>query len=142
VLIRATIVSLSLLALLAACNKKEPAPPLPQSAAPPPMPSEYDAPAAEPAAAGAKVAQANDSGKKVFDTTCMVCHGTGVAGAPKFGDKALWAPRIAQGKETLYLHALNGFTGKSGVMPPRGGNTTLTDSDVKAAVDYMVAHGK
>jgi len=69
-------------------------------------------------------------------------HGTGVAGAPKFGDKTLWAPRIAQGNETLYMHALNGFTGKSGVMPPRGGNTTLTDSDVKAAVDYMVAHGK
>jgi len=141
VLKRATIVSLSLLALLAACNKKEAGAPQ-QSSAPPPMPSEYDAPAAEPAAAGAKVAQDSDRGKKVFDTTCMVCHGTGVAGAPKFGDKTSWAPRIAQGKETLYMHALNGFTGKSGVMPPRGGNTTLTDSDVKAAVDHMVAHGK
>jgi len=138
---RFPVVLLLLLTLLAGCNKKEAGAPQ-QSSAPPPMPSEYDAPAAEPAAAGPKVAQDNDRGKKVFDTTCMVCHGTGVAGAPKFGDKSLWAPRIAQGKETLYLHALNGFTGKSGVMPPRGGNTTLTDSDVKAAVDYMVAHGK
>jgi len=138
---RVAVFLLFLLTLLAGCNKKEAGPPQ-QSSLPPPMPSEYDAPAAEPAAAGAKVAAAIDSGKKVFDTTCMVCHGTGVAGAPKFGDKTLWAPRIAQGNETLYMHALNGFTGKSGVMPPRGGNTTLTDSDVKAAVDYMVAHGK
>ncbi len=77
-------------------------------------------------------------GKKVFDTTCAVCHGTGVAGAPKFGDKAAWAPRIKTGIDTLYQVALTG----KGAMPPRGGNKDLADGEVKAAVDYMVAGAK
>jgi len=64
------------------------------------------------------------------------------AGAPKFGDKAAWAPRIKQGKETLYKHAIGGFKGKSGVMPAKGGRTDLSDADVKAAVDYMVANSQ
>ena len=68
-----------------------------------------------------------------------MCHGAGIAGAPKFGDKAAWAPRIAQGVNVLYTHAMGGFTGKGGVMPPKGGNLALTDPDIKAAVDYMVA---
>jgi len=63
----------------------------------------------------------------------------GVAGAPKTGDKAGWAPRVAQGKDTLYKHAIGGFQGKMGVMPAKGGNTSLSDADVKAAVDYMLA---
>jgi cytochrome c5 len=58
------------------------------------------------------------------------------------GDKADWGPRIAQGQATLYQHALQGFTGKKGMMPPKGGNTALADNDVKAAVDYMVAQAK
>jgi cytochrome c5 len=62
-------------------------------------------------------------------------HGTGVAGAPKLGDKAAWAPRIKQGKVTLYNHALHG----KGAMPPKGGNASLADDAVKAAVDYMVS---
>lgn len=82
------------------------------------------------------------SGQEVYSKTCVACHGTGVTGAPKIGDKSDWGPRIAQGKETLYTHALNGFQGKKGVMPPKGGNTALADSDVKAAVDYMVAQAK
>jgi cytochrome c5 len=65
----------------------------------------------------------------------MACHGTGVAGAPKLGDKAAWAPRIKQGKDTLYNHALHG----KGAMPPKGGNASLADDAVKAAVDYMVS---
>ncbi|MBE7942698.1 cytochrome c5 family protein, partial [Ramlibacter aquaticus] len=77
-------------------------------------------------------------GQGVYSRTCVACHGAGVAGAPKFGDKAAWAPRIAQGKDTLYQHAINGYTGKNGVMPPKGGNTALSDAEVKAAVDYMV----
>lgn len=84
-------------------------------------------------------AAGDDKGKSVFETTCVACHGAGIAGAPKFGDKAAWKPRIAQGKETLYQHALKGFQGKSGMMPPKGGNTALPDADVKAAVDYMVS---
>jgi cytochrome c5 len=97
---------------------------------------------ATPAAAAAPAAGAKPDGKKVFDQTCNVCHGAGIVGAPKFGDKAAWAPRIAQGTSVLYQHALQGFQGKSGVMPPKGGNTALGDADVKAAVDYMAAAAK
>ncbi len=74
-------------------------------------------------------------GEKVFNTTCVSCHGAGVLGAPKVGDKAAWQPRVAQGKDTLYTHALNGFK----MMPPRGGNAALKDDEVKAAIDYMVS---
>jgi cytochrome c5 len=68
----------------------------------------------------------------------VACHGQGVAGAPKLGDKAAGAPRIKTGIDTLYTTSLKG----KGAMPPKGGNTTLTDADVKAAVDYMVAAAK
>lgn len=99
--------------------------------------------APEPKAAPAAAAKADPAkGKTVFDTTCAACHGTGVAGAPKVGDKAAWGPRIAQGKDTLYKHAIGGFTGKSGAMPAKGGNSGLADADVKAAVDYMASQAK
>ena len=65
----------------------------------------------------------------------MVCHGAGIAGAPKFGDKAAWAPRLKAGMDALYTTAIKG----KGAMPPKGGNTALADADVKAAVDYMAA---
>lgn len=94
--------------------------------------------ASEPAAVAAPAA---DAGKKLFDSTCTACHTPGIAGAPKFGDKAAWAPRIKQGVATLYDHALKGFQGKSGVMPPKGGSSA-SDADVKAAVDYIVAAAK
>ncbi|HLN97817.1 MAG TPA: c-type cytochrome [Pyrinomonadaceae bacterium] len=90
----------------------------------------------------ANAAGADDHGKKIYDTTCMACHAAGVAGAPKFGDKAAWAPRIAQGMDTLHTHALKGFQGKAGMMPPKGGNMSAKDEDVKAAVDYMVSQSK
>jgi cytochrome c5 len=77
-------------------------------------------------------------GKKTYETTCVACHSAGVAGAPKFGDKAAWAPRIKSGIETLYTSALKG----KGGMPAKGGNAALPDADIKAAVDYMVAAGK
>lgn len=101
------------------------------------------APAAAPAAtavasaAPAAAAPAGD-GKKIYDTTCMACHATGVAGAPKFGDKAQWAPRIQLGMDTLHTAAIKG----KGAMPPKGGNMSLSDADVMAAVDYMVAAAK
>ena len=82
-----------------------------------------------------------DAGKKVYESTCIACHGAGIAGAPKFGDKSDWAPIIAQGMPTLYERALHGYTGKRGMMPPKGGSTA-SDADVKAAVDYMVAAAK
>ncbi len=81
-------------------------------------------------------------GKKIYDATCMACHAAGVAGAPKLGDKAAWAPRIAQGADTLHTHAIKGFQGKAGMMPPKGGNMGAKDEDVKAAVDYMVSQSK
>jgi cytochrome c5 len=79
-----------------------------------------------------------DSGKKAYDSACMACHGAGIAGAPKFGDKSAWSTRVDQGVSVMYEHAIKGFQGKAGVMPPKGGST-LPDSEVKAAVDYMVA---
>lgn len=113
---------------LAACGKND----APAPAAAPSAP----APAAALAPAPAPVAE-NTVGKGVFGKTCAMCHAAGVAGAPKPGDKADWGPRIAQGKATLYKHALEGFTGSKGAMPARGGSTTLTDDEVKAAVDFM-----
>ena len=78
-------------------------------------------------------------GKSVYDKACNVCHGIGLTGAPKPGDVANWQPRIAKSVETLYSNAINGFQGKVGVMPPKGGNLTLSDDEVKAAVDYLVS---
>ncbi|MFO1395080.1 MAG: c-type cytochrome [Steroidobacteraceae bacterium] len=81
-------------------------------------------------------------GEQVYTQTCSLCHGAGVAGAPKFGDKAAWAPRIAQGMDTLYKHAIQGFQGKNGVMPAKGGRTDYSDKSIDNAVDYMVAAAK
>lgn len=80
-----------------------------------------------------------DKGKAVYDASCAACHATGVAGAPKFGDKSAWKDRVAKGMPTLYEHALKGFQGQKGFMPPKGGNAALSDADVKAAVDFMVS---
>ena len=85
--------------------------------------------AATPAAAG------KPDGKKVFETVCTVCHGAGIAGAPKFGDKAAWAPRLKTGIPALYTSAIKG----KGAMPAKGGNAALADAEVQAAVDYMAA---
>jgi cytochrome c5 len=81
-------------------------------------------------------------GDQVYAQVCAVCHGAGVAGAPKTGDAAAWAPRIAQGDETLHKHAIEGFQGKAGFMPPKGGRTDLSDQSVIGAVDHMVAASK
>ena len=90
-------------------------------------------------AGGAVVAVTFKDGTEVFEGACKACHGTGLAGAPKAGDHAAWAPRIAKGKAMLYDHALKGFNGQAGVMPPKGGRTDLSDDLIKQAVDHMVA---
>ena len=95
------------------------------------------APAAAPAAVPAAPAKAK-SGSEVYQSVCTACHGAGLAGAPKTGDAAAWKARIAQGKDTLYTHAIQGFK----LMPAKGGNTALSDAEVKAAVDYMLAEAK
>jgi len=102
------------------------------------------APAAAAAAVAAApaVADAATKGKEIYDTACFACHATGAAGAPKLGDKEAWAPRIAQGADTLHNHAINGYTGKAGMMPPKGGRPDLADDVIKAAVDYMVSQAK
>jgi cytochrome c5 len=92
--------------------------------------------------AAAVPAAALADGMATYSQTCSVCHGTGVAGAPKFGDKAAWAPRIVQGSATLHDHAIKGYQGKAGMMPAKGGNTALGDADVKAAADYMVSQAR
>jgi cytochrome c5 len=97
-------------------------------------------PAAAPAVAA--TAAADLTGEQIYNQACVACHGAGVAGAPKFGDKAAWAPRIAQGMDTLHKHALQGFQGKAGYMPPKGGRTDLSDQSVLNGVDYIVAAGK
>ena len=82
------------------------------------------------------------SGQQVYESTCTACHGAGVAGAPKVGDKSQWAKHVAKGLGALYASALNGVQGATGAMPPKGGNPALSDAEVKAAVDYMVARSK
>ena len=130
---------------------KEPAAPkaAATSAAPaaPAAPAAAAAPAAPAAPAAAKTAESAaappavasaGNGKKVYDSACVACHASGVAGAPKLGDKTAWAPRLATGFDALMNSALKG----KGAMPPKGGNASIKDADIKAAVEYMTASVK
>ncbi|SEP34810.1 c-type cytochrome [Nitrosovibrio sp. Nv6] len=93
------------------------------------------------ASAAASVADAGDpieKAKAIYTASCAACHTTGAAGAPKLGDNSAWAPRIKAGNETLYTSALKG----KNAMPPKGGNASLSDAEVKAVVDYMVSQSK
>lgn len=93
-----------------------------------------------PAGATASVALAVPAnGKELFEAVCKTCHETGLAGAPKAGDKSAWGPRIAEGKAALYMHALNGYTGHTGIMPAKGGRTDLPDALIRQGVDYIVS---
>lgn len=121
------VLAVSLAALLGACGKQESG--TPEASAPAPAPTEAAAPAASD----------NTIGKGIYNKTCALCHAAGVAGAPKPGDAAEWEPRIAQGMDVVYKHAIEGFTGAKGMMPARGGAAALTDDEVKAAVDFMVS---
>lgn len=81
-------------------------------------------------------------GQGIYMNFCAPCHATGVAGAPKVGDKAAWAKRLTQGEKVLGEHAIKGFQGKSGFMPARGGNSALSDGEVANAVAYMIAQSR
>ena len=87
----------------------------------------------------AATATAVIDGKKIYNGMCVACHGAGIAGAPRVGDKGAWAERIDKGATTLYANAINGEQGSSGVMPAKGGNPALSDDEIKADDDYMVA---
>lgn len=95
-----------------------------------------------PAAGGAAAAPPPTDGRSIYETACFACHGMGVAGAPKIGDKTAWAPRIAQGMATLDKHAIEGFQGAGGVMPAKGGRVDLSDEAIKAAVEHLVSQSR
>jgi cytochrome c5 len=95
-----------------------------------------------PPAAAATTAAVDMPGEQVYQQVCTACHGAGLAGAPKTGDKAAWETRLAQGDDTLHKHAIEGYQGKAGFMPPKGGRVDLTNQSVINAVEYMVAQSR
>jgi cytochrome c5 len=124
--------------------KPEPAKPAPQQQAqaapaevkPAPVPAK---PAAEAKpATESKPAAGSADGKAVYDKVCFACHAQGLAGAPKLGDRAAWAPRINQGTATLVQSVTQG----KGAMPPKAGSPALTDAELRAGVDFMVSQSK
>lgn len=86
---------------------------------------------------GVQAAMAAD-GKEVYTQTCAACHSTGVAGAPKLGDRTAWTPRMGNGKPALLMSVLKG----KGAMPPKGGNASLSDNEVKSAMEYILSQVK
>ena len=76
--------------------------------------------------------------KEQYETLCSACHGFGVADAPRLGIADDWTPRLSKGREALYRNAIEGFAGNTGVMPPKGGFTELSDEQVREIVDFMV----
>lgn len=78
------------------------------------------------------------TGPQVYNEACIACHGAGIGGAPMLTDAAAWAPRIAQGLDTLRQHAIEGYSGTMGYMPPKGGRLDLSDEEIYASIDYML----
>ncbi|MCH9694193.1 MAG: c-type cytochrome [Gammaproteobacteria bacterium] len=102
---------------------------------------EAEAPTVETPAEPEPVATAM-SGPQVYNTACLACHGAGIGGAPVLGDASQWVDRIAQGNDVLQQHAISGYTGSAGYMPPKGGRMDLSDGEIEAAVDYMVSESQ
>jgi cytochrome c5 len=101
--------------------------------------AKFKEPAAKPAAVAAGQSKPGAvDGKKVYDTVCTACHTAGVAGAPKLGDKAAWAPRLKQGTDALVQSVIKG----KGAMPPKAGNPALSEAEIRAAIDFMASQAK
>lgn len=90
------------------------------------------------AVVGAEAAPAMMTGPQVYNAACIACHGGGIAGAPKTGEKAAWSARIAAGMDMLNSNAINGLQGSAGYMPPKGGRADLSDEEIILAVEYLV----
>ncbi|OGT73024.1 MAG: hypothetical protein A2W76_02600 [Gammaproteobacteria bacterium RIFCSPLOWO2_12_47_11] len=112
----------------------EPAPVTPPAETVAPAEPVAETPVADTVATATPATTAPVDGGQIYNTYCAICHKLGMNAAPKYGSKPLWAKRIAQGRETVYTHAINGLRG----MPPRGGFSTLSDDEIKAGTDYMV----
>ncbi len=120
-----TLLAAMLVASLAGCGESAPPPAVP-------------APQAVPAAPAATAAPSASLGQQTYRQACAFCHDKGIANAPAVGDRAAWAPRLAQGKDALHAAALHG----KGSMPAKGGNPALSDDAVKAAADYLIAQAR
>jgi cytochrome c5 len=105
-------------------------------------PAAAAAPTAAPATGEAPADPKLAAGKTAYDASCAACHEAGMMGAPKPGDKAAWAPRLAQGLEVMTKKSIDGFQGKAGMMPAKGGNASLTNEQVTDAVAYMADKSK
>lgn len=106
----------------------------PQQAAAPAVAKQPTTTPTEGASGSSAEATVNPAGEKLYKTTCFACHGTGVAGAPKFGDKAAWSKYIETGEDAMLQVVLKG----KGAMPPKGGAANASEDDLRAAVRYMV----
>ena len=98
----------------------------------------FKEPAVKATAQKPQAAAGAADGKKIYDATCTACHTAGIANAPKLGDKAAWAPRLKEGVDALVQSAMKG----KGAMPPKGGNASLSDADLRAAIEFMVSQAK
>ena len=136
--VQVLIPALALLLLSAGCSEKETTPPqetvpaqAPESEAPKPV----DAPEVTDKSADTRTASAD--GQKIYQASCQACHATGAAGAPKLGDKAAWAPRLAKGNDALLSSVKNGLK----AMPPKGACMSCSEDELRAAMEYMVGQG-
>jgi cytochrome c5 len=131
--------------MVLACERQEATSPQPAPTAEKPMETPPGGPATAPGAAAPEGTAAaleynidQATGEAVYQRVCATCHKEGIAGSPRQGDQADWAPRIAKGMNVLIQNAIQGYQGSKGVMPPRGGDASLTDDEVASAVAHMV----
>jgi cytochrome c5 len=129
---------LSMLSMLAGCGQSSDPSPVTSPVTEKPVAANAASPA--PAASSSPPSASADStaGRQVYLQTCAFCHDKGIAGAPRLGDSMIWGPRLARGIDALYASAIQG----KGTMPARGGNPALSNADVEAAVDYILAQSR